>query len=56
MDRALSVRFSRELLLRCSIPELLIIVQAYGVDAVAKRMGYDLEALMKQLEQQRAKR
>ncbi len=40
----LSPRWTKDILLRCSSRELLVVVAAYGTLAVAKRMGYrDIE-------------
>jgi hypothetical protein len=47
--KELGPRWTRELLLRCTPREMLVIVAAYGAVAVAKRMGYqDVEKFAKE--------
>jgi hypothetical protein len=49
VEQPLSDRWTREILLRCSPRELLVVVAAYGALAVAKRMGYrDIETFIKE--------
>jgi hypothetical protein len=51
--KELGPRWTRELLERCSPRELLVITAAYGVDAVARRMGYlDIEKFAQERQQQ----
>ena len=38
--KELGPRWTRELLERCSPREILVITAAYGLDAVARRIGY----------------
>jgi hypothetical protein len=38
--KELGPRWTRELLERCSPREILVIAAAYGLDAVARRIGY----------------
>jgi len=45
----LSERWTKELLLRCTPREILVIVAAYGSLQVARRMGYaDIEQFIKE--------
>lgn len=36
----LSERFTKEMLLRCTARELIVLIGEYGIVAIAKRMGY----------------
>jgi hypothetical protein len=50
--KELGPRWTRELLERCSPREMLVITAAYGVDAVARRMGYtDVEKFAQERQQ-----
>jgi hypothetical protein len=51
--KELGPRWTRELLERCSPRELLVITAAYGIEAVARRMGYvDVEKFAQERQQQ----
>ncbi len=39
--KQLGPRWTRELLRRCTPKEIIVLCGAYGVPAVAKRLGYD---------------
>jgi len=39
-NNPMSERWTREILRRCSPREILVIVAEYGVEQVARRMGY----------------
>jgi len=52
--RQLSERWTRELLNRCTPRELMVICAAYGVEAVARRMGYaDVAKFAEERQQQK---
>jgi hypothetical protein len=50
--KELGPRWTRELLERCSPREILVITAAYGLDAVARRIGYTDVAKFAQERQQ----
>lgn len=39
-EQPLSPRWTREILLRCTPREILVLAGTYGVPAIARRMGY----------------
>ena len=53
--KELGPRWTQELLERCSPREILVITAAYGLDAVARRIGYTDVAKFAQERQQTKK-
>ena len=46
--RQLSERWTREILLRCSPKEIVVLVAAFGAKQIANRMGVDISKLVGQ--------
>lgn len=44
--REMSPLYTRELLNRCTARELVILAAAFGIEAVARRMGLDVQNLL----------
>lgn len=44
--REFSPRYTRDILNRCNARELVVLVAAFGIEAVAKRMGVDVTKLL----------
>ncbi len=44
--RTLSERYTRELLNRCTARELVVLAATFGIEAIANRMGINIEKLL----------